>query len=91
MRVIDIATFFQNCRADRYQQISVIFILPETKGMSLERMDKVFGEVDAVAAGEESTSAEKIEAITYSGGDIKDVPSHVEDHVVGIDRKEKEG
>ncbi|QSZ34779.1 hypothetical protein DSL72_007637 [Monilinia vaccinii-corymbosi] len=46
--------------------ISVILILPETKGMSLERMDAIFGEVDAVAGGETSTSAaDKIEAITY--------------------------
>jgi len=47
--------------------ISVVFILPETKGISLERMDKLFGEVDAVAAGEEETAADKIEAMTYSG------------------------
>ncbi|PVH86924.1 MFS sugar transporter-like protein [Cadophora sp. DSE1049] len=52
--------------------ISVIFILPETKGISLERMDKLFGEVDAVSAGEEQTSAEKIEAITYSGNTMDD-------------------
>ncbi len=32
----------------------MIFILPETKGISLERMDKIFGEVDAVEAGEEA-------------------------------------
>lgn len=32
--------------------ISVIAILPETKGVSLERMDKMFGEIDAVEAGE---------------------------------------
>lgn len=32
--------------------VSVIFILPETKGISLERMDKLFGELDGVAAGE---------------------------------------
>ncbi|CAH0019941.1 unnamed protein product, partial [Clonostachys rhizophaga] len=36
--------------------ISVIFILPETKGVSLERMDTIFGEVDAVAAGEANSS-----------------------------------
>ncbi|KAF2149126.1 MFS sugar transporter-like protein [Myriangium duriaei CBS 260.36] len=33
--------------------ISVVLILPETKGISLERMDKLFGQVDAVDAGEE--------------------------------------
>lgn len=33
--------------------------------MSLERMDKVFGEVDAVAAGEDEGAAEKVEALTY--------------------------
>ena len=42
--------------------------MPETKGISLERMDKLFGEVDAVAAGEEETAADKIEAMTYSTG-----------------------
>lgn len=36
--------------------------------MSLERMDAIFGEVDAVAAGETETSAEKIEARTYASG-----------------------
>ena len=35
-------------------------------------MDKLFGEVDAVSAGEEQTSAEKIEAITYSGNAMDD-------------------
>lgn len=33
--------------------ISVVLILPETKGISLEHMDKLFGEVDAVEAGQE--------------------------------------
>lgn len=37
--------------------ISVIFILPETKGVSLERMDAIFGEIDAVAAGEVEEAA----------------------------------
>ncbi|KAM0313954.1 hypothetical protein ACHAO8_005061 [Botrytis cinerea] len=52
--------------------ISVILILPETKGMSLERMDAIFGEVDAVAAGESETGAEKIEARTYASGIVGD-------------------
>jgi len=44
-------------------------------------MDALFGEVDAVAAGERETSADKIEAITYSGGqvdDSKNIDSNVE-------------
>ncbi len=46
-------------------------------------MDKLFGEVDAVSAGEEQTSAEKIEAITYSGREVDNkvvgvTASHVE-------------
>lgn len=32
--------------------LSVVFILPETKGISLERMDKIFGQIDAVQGGE---------------------------------------
>lgn len=40
--------------ANLYIQLSVIFILPETKGVSLERMDAIFGEIDAVEAGEEA-------------------------------------
>lgn len=54
----------------------MIFILPETKGISLERMDKLFGEVDAVAAGEEETSADKIEAMTYSGNAVQIEHAH---------------
>ncbi|KAJ9131345.1 MFS sugar transporter [Pleurostoma richardsiae] len=46
--------------------ISVIFLLPETKGVSLERMDKIFGEVDAVAAGEETSNVGKVEDLTSS-------------------------
>jgi hypothetical protein len=44
----------------------VIFILPETKGISLEWMEKIFGEVDFVEAGERETTAEKIEAIALA-------------------------
>lgn len=36
--------------------ISVVLILPETKGVSLERMDKIFGELDFVSAGEDEIS-----------------------------------
>ncbi|KXT05799.1 hypothetical protein AC578_1109 [Pseudocercospora eumusae] len=52
--------------------LSVIFILPETKGISLERMDKIFGQVDAVEAMEGETVArtrsadvEKESAVNY--------------------------
>nr|POF14036.1 quinate permease [Quercus suber] len=38
--------------------ISVIFILPETKGISLERMDAIFGAVDAVEGGEHEEGKE---------------------------------
>lgn len=41
-------------------------------------MDKLFGELDAVAAGEEQTSAEKIEAIIYSDDKGAKNSSHVE-------------
>lgn len=41
--------------------ISVVFILPETKNVSLERMDKVFGELDFVEAGERESATLKIE------------------------------
>lgn len=65
--------------------ISVIFILPETKGISLERMDAIFGQIDAVAAGEseESKAVDALEghtAIRSSLGDVeKDTPvNHVE-------------
>jgi hypothetical protein len=41
--------------------ISVIFILPETKGISLERMDKIFGQIDAVEGGEQQESKAIVE------------------------------
>lgn len=50
-------------------------------------MDALFGEVDAVAAGERETSADKIEAITYSGGqmeDIRNIDSNVEKGGAGV-------
>ena len=48
-------------------QGSVIVILPETKSISLERTNKLFGELDAVDEGEEETSANTTEAITQWG------------------------
>lgn len=42
--------------------VSVIFILPETKNISLERMEKVFGGVDFVEAGEQDSDTNKIES-----------------------------
>lgn len=43
-------------------KVSVYFILPETKGVSLERMDKIFGEIDAVVAGEETVGEKAFHA-----------------------------
>ncbi|KAI9737324.1 MAG: hypothetical protein M1834_009477 [Cirrosporium novae-zelandiae] len=50
--------------------ISVIFILPETKGVSLERMDKLFGEVDHVQAGETEEKVDVVEAKAYGGAAV---------------------
>lgn len=38
--------------------ISVILILPETKGISLERMDRIFGQIDTVEGGERQEAKE---------------------------------
>lgn len=38
--------------------VSVYFILPETKGISLERMDRIFGQIDAVEGGEHEEAKE---------------------------------
>ncbi|KAF2672930.1 MFS sugar transporter-like protein [Microthyrium microscopicum] len=45
--------------------ISVFFIMPETKGISLERMDELFGGVDTVQAGEQQQAAEGTDLDTY--------------------------
>lgn len=42
--------------------VSVIVVLPETKGISLERMDRIFGQVDAVVGGEMEDGKEVFEA-----------------------------
>ncbi|KAJ4993601.1 Sugar transporter STL1-like protein 8 [Stagonosporopsis vannaccii] len=55
--------------------ISVYFILPETKGVSLERMDKIFGEVDAVEAGEERRDREKAEVLELSTVEHRELAS----------------
>lgn len=51
--------------------ISVIFILPETKNISLERMDKIFGQVDAVEGGEHE-EAKEIAAVEDHGMVVAD-------------------
>jgi len=66
--------------------ISVVFILPETKGISLERMDKLFGEIDYVEAGERETEAEKVENITIletqgRTGSAETAPKEVTEHI----------
>jgi hypothetical protein len=47
-------------------------------------MDKLFGQVDAVAAGEEEGSVDKIEAMTYTGYSLGEekipVVSHAENN-----------
>lgn len=55
--------------------VSVILILPETKGISLERMDAIFGQVDAVEAGEseESKAVEVVEGHTAMRSSLGDV------------------
>lgn len=45
--------------------VSVVLVLPETKGVSLERMDRLFGEIDYVEAGEREPDAGKVEEVTY--------------------------
>ncbi|EHK46854.1 hypothetical protein TRIATDRAFT_291161 [Trichoderma atroviride IMI 206040] len=57
--------------------LSVIFILPETKGVSLERMDAIFGEVDAVEAGEEA-HGDKLEMV-----DVKQEEVNLEAEIKG--------
>jgi hypothetical protein len=47
-------------------KVSVYFILPETKGVSLERMDTIFGEVDAVEVGEQEGGLGKGTTISRS-------------------------
>lgn len=57
----------------------MIFILPETKGISLERMDKLFGEVDFVEAGEREEQTTKAEAQAVHETEEKGmVSTHIE-------------
>ncbi|KAJ5808910.1 hypothetical protein N7474_010179 [Penicillium riverlandense] len=58
--------------------ISVYFILPETKGISLERMEKIFGELDFVEAGEHESDTEKREALALVTEGEKAPAAHVE-------------
>lgn len=55
----------------------MVLILPETKGISLERMDKIFGQVDYVEAGEEQAAVGKVEAMARADGDGEEVEMHM--------------
>lgn len=59
--------------------MSVYFILPETKGVSLERMEKIFGGVDYVEAGECEGVSEKRETLAVEKEEGKTATAHVED------------
>ncbi|KAL2221410.1 MFS transporter [Thermoascus aurantiacus ATCC 26904] len=63
--------------------LSVFFVLPETKNISLERMEKIFGGPDFVEAGEQESVSRKVEAQAVFAGtadESKENPtSHVED------------
>lgn len=59
-------------------QVSVYFIVPETKGVSLERMEKIFGGLDYVEAGECEGGSEKREALAIVNEGQKAPTAHVE-------------
>lgn len=65
-------------------QIAVYFILPETKGVSLERMNAIFGGIDHVAAAEEEEETQKREAglVSQALEKVKTNESHVKDERV---------
>jgi hypothetical protein len=50
----------------------VIFILPETKGVSLERMDAIFGELDYVEAREMEVNGETTAYNPARAGSVKE-------------------
>ena len=54
-------------------QVSVYSTLPETKSVSLERMYKVFSEVDAVEAGEQERGLHKAEAMELSTAEHREL------------------
>jgi len=62
--------------------ISVIVILPETKGISLERMDRIFGQIDTVEGGEseDGKQVHQLEDRTQAPADIEKsaTATHVE-------------
>lgn len=49
------------------------FVLPETKGVSLERMDALFGELDVVDEGEKEMMDKKgVVEVEVTGADKRD-------------------
>lgn len=61
-------------------------ILPETKGVSLERMDKLFGEIDYVEAQEAETTHETRTEQPWNSTQ-KEPKQHVE--VKGVEEERK--
>lgn len=61
--------------------ISVIFILPETKGISLERMDAIFGSTDAVQGGEDEAPKEVDGVVERSMTGLDDEKRGNSDHI----------
>ena len=60
----------------------VVLFWPETKGVSLEHMNKIFGEVDAAVAGTEKLGGDETVAAVGAAAALEEkkmVSAHVED------------
>jgi len=70
-------------------QISVLLILPETKGISLERMDQLFGGLDYVQEGEKVADAKAMEAGAYEAEKQKVIIEHSDKQNIEVEQTEK--